>query len=63
MMPAVVPAGAPFRASYIDYFQIAAHDSFHGKYAAALTPYDVPLVQNAPATFTPDAICALVVGA
>jgi hypothetical protein len=62
MLPAV-PPGAPFRASYIDYFQNAAHDSFHGDYAAALAPYDVPLAQNALATVTPDAIRTLVVGA
>jgi hypothetical protein len=62
MMPAV-PPGAPFRASYIDYFQNAAHDSFNGEYAAALAPYDVPLAQNVPAAFTPDTIRTLVIGA
>ena len=52
MMPAAPPA-APFRASYVDFFADATKDPFQGQYAAAMAPYDVPLLNN-PATMAPE---------
>ena len=61
MLPAVLPAAPPC-ASYLDYFSNAANDPFHGQYAAAMAPYDVPL-QNNPGTLSPDQVRTLVIGA
>ena len=60
-MPAAPPA-APFRASYVDFFADATKDPFHGQYAAAMAPYDVPLLNN-PATMAPEQLRSLVIGA
>lgn len=60
-MPAGIHPSA-FQALYSTFFADASHDIFHGDYAAAMTPYDVPLQGNAN-LLSPEQVKTLVVGA
>jgi hypothetical protein len=60
-----MPAGIlprAFQAFYSNFFADASHDVFNGDYAAAMTPYDVPLQGNAN-VLSPEQVKTLVVGA
>jgi hypothetical protein len=60
-MPAGIPSAA-FQALYSTFFADASHDVFNGDYAAAMSPYNVPLQGNVN-LLSPEQVKTLVIGA